>query len=84
MRDILIGKLERLKELEQIMGDPELVTDQKRFREVNVEYKHLRDLADCDPRPGRGTSPLPPDPISFLIEPARSALLPRAHPEMLR
>jgi peptide chain release factor 1 len=28
------------------MGDPELVTDQKRFREVNVEYKHLRDLAD--------------------------------------
>jgi peptide chain release factor 1 len=45
VRDILIGKLERLKELEQLLGDPALVTDQKRFREVNVEYKHLRDLA---------------------------------------
>ena len=46
MRDILVIKLDRLKELEQMMGDPELVTDQKRYREVNVEYKHLRELAD--------------------------------------
>ena len=45
MRDILVLKLDRLKELEQMMGDPGLVTDQKRFREVNVEYKHLRELA---------------------------------------
>ena len=45
MRDILVIKLDRLKELEQMMGDPELVTDQKRYREVNVEYKHLRGLA---------------------------------------
>ena len=45
MRDILTRKLKRLTELEQLMGDPALVTDQKRFREVNVEYAHLRDLA---------------------------------------
>jgi peptide chain release factor 1 len=45
VRDILVIKLDRLKELEQMMGDPALVTDQKRYREVNVEYKHLRDLA---------------------------------------
>ena len=45
MRDILVRKLKRLAELETLMGDPALVTDQKRFREVNMEYKHLRDLA---------------------------------------
>ena len=45
MRDILARKLERLTKLEELMGDPALVTDQKRFREVNMEYKHLRDLA---------------------------------------
>jgi peptide chain release factor 1 len=45
VRDILESKLQRLRELEQMMGNPELVTDQKRYREVNVEYKHLRDLA---------------------------------------
>ena len=45
MRDILTKKLDRIKELEALMGDPALVTDQKRYREVNVEYKHLRDLA---------------------------------------
>ncbi|RKZ06277.1 peptide chain release factor 1 [bacterium] len=46
MRDILTNKLKRLKELETMMGDPALVTDQKRYREVNVEYKHLRILTD--------------------------------------
>jgi peptide chain release factor 1 len=45
VRDILARKLERLTELETLMGDPALVTDQKRFREVNMEYKYLRDLA---------------------------------------
>ena len=45
MRDILEARLERLTELEQMLGDPQLVQDQKRFREVNVEYSHLRDLA---------------------------------------
>ena len=44
MREILVRKLQRLTELEALMGDPALVTDQKRFREVNREYKHLRDL----------------------------------------
>ena len=46
MRDILEQKLRRLTELEEQLGDPALVHDQKRFREVNVEYKHLRELAD--------------------------------------
>jgi len=46
VRDILTNKLKRLKELETMMGDPALVTDQKRYREVNVEYKHLRILTD--------------------------------------
>ena len=45
MRDILTRKLERMTELETLMGDPALATDQKRYREVNVEYKHLSDLA---------------------------------------
>jgi peptide chain release factor 1 len=45
VREILVRKLQRLTELEALMGDPALVTDQKRFREVNREYKHLRDLA---------------------------------------
>ena len=46
MRAILEQKLKRLSEVEGLLGDPELVNDQKRFREVNVEYKHLRELAD--------------------------------------
>ena len=46
MREILEQKLSRLAEVEQMLGDPELVNDQKRYREVNVEYKHLRDLAE--------------------------------------
>jgi peptide chain release factor 1 len=46
VRDILTRKLERLTELETLLGDPSLVQDQKRFREVNVEYKHLRELAE--------------------------------------
>lgn len=46
MRDILTRKLDRLTELESLLGDPALVSDQKRYREVNVEYSHLRDLAE--------------------------------------
>lgn len=46
MRDILEQKLKRLTEVEGELGDPDLVHDQKRFREVNVEYKQLRDLAE--------------------------------------
>jgi peptide chain release factor 1 len=46
VRDILTRKLERLTELETLLGDPSLVQDQKRFREVNVEYKHLRELTE--------------------------------------
>jgi len=46
VRAILEQKLKRLSEVEGLLGDPELVNDQKRFREVNVEYKHLRELAD--------------------------------------
>jgi peptide chain release factor 1 len=45
VRDILTRKLKRLEDLEQLMGDPKLVSDQKRYREVNVEYAHLRELA---------------------------------------
>jgi peptide chain release factor 1 len=45
VRDILKKKIGRLHELEELMGDPTLVSDQKRYREVNVEYAHLRDLA---------------------------------------
>jgi len=45
VREILEQKLSRLAEVEQLLGDPELVHDQKRFREVNVEYKHLREIA---------------------------------------
>jgi peptide chain release factor 1 len=45
VREILGRKLERLTELEALMGDPALVTDQKRYREVNMEYKYLHDLA---------------------------------------
>ena len=46
MRDIIEHRIARIRELERLMGDPALVTDQKRYREVNVEYKHLRELLD--------------------------------------
>lgn len=46
MRDALEARLTRLGELEQEMADPELVQDQVRFRKVNQEYKHLREIAE--------------------------------------
>ena len=46
MREILEQKLARLSDVETLLGDPALVGDQKRFREVNVEYKQLRELAE--------------------------------------
>ncbi len=46
MRDILEEKLARLREVEQLLADPALVTDQLRYRQTNVEYKQLRDLAE--------------------------------------
>ena len=45
MRELLESRLSRLGELEQQMADPKLLSDQVRFRQVNVEYKHLRELA---------------------------------------
>jgi peptide chain release factor 1 len=46
MRSLLEARLARLVQLEEALGDPALVHDHKRFREVNVEYKHLRALAE--------------------------------------
>ncbi len=45
MRDIVQSRLARLSELEDLMGDPQLVQDQRRYREVQIEYAHLRELA---------------------------------------
>jgi peptide chain release factor 1 len=45
MRDILEEKLARLVEVEQLLADPDLIGDQIRYRQANVEYKHLRDFA---------------------------------------
>jgi len=46
MRDALEARLARLGELEEEMADPALVQDQVRFRKVNQEYKHLREIAE--------------------------------------
>ncbi len=46
MRDIVESRLARLAELEQFMADPNLMNDMARFREINQEYAHLREIAD--------------------------------------
>ena len=46
LRPVLESRLHRLHQLEEMMGDPKLAHDHKRFREVNVEYKSVRTLAD--------------------------------------
>jgi peptide chain release factor 1 len=46
MRELLEDKLARLKEVEQLLADPDLVHDRVRYRQTNVEYKQLRELAE--------------------------------------
>lgn len=50
MSDNLLEKLDaillRFKEIEELIVRPDVITDQKRFAEVNREYKNLKDLVD--------------------------------------
>jgi peptide chain release factor 1 len=46
MRSIIETRMARLSELEEAMADPALIADRVRFREINQEYKHLREIAE--------------------------------------
>jgi peptide chain release factor 1 len=46
MRELVEARLNRLREVEQLLADPALLGDQVRFRQLNAEYKQLRALAE--------------------------------------
>ncbi len=43
----LDGLSERLEEVNSLLGDPEIIADQKRFRDLSREYAGLHPLVDC-------------------------------------
>jgi len=45
MRELVESRLNRLREVEQLLADPQLPADQVLFRQLNAEYKQLRELA---------------------------------------
>jgi peptide chain release factor 1 len=50
MREIIESRLARLSELEESLADPALVSDRVRYREIQQEYKHLREIAGIGKR----------------------------------
>ncbi len=47
MRELVESRLARLAEVEELLGDPHLVGDRVRYRELSREYKHLKRIADA-------------------------------------
>ena len=43
----LDGLSERLEEVNSLLGDPEIIADQKRFRDLSREHAGLQPLVDC-------------------------------------
>ena len=39
--------VERHEELEQLLGDPSVIADQKKFRAFSKEYSHLEPIVKC-------------------------------------
>jgi peptide chain release factor 1 len=46
MRELVESRLARLAEVEELLADPSIVSDRLRYKKVNQEYKHLRQIAE--------------------------------------
>ncbi|MEJ2094171.1 MAG: PCRF domain-containing protein, partial [Gammaproteobacteria bacterium] len=51
MKDSLLKKLEsiteRLQELDALLADPSIISDQKKFRDLSREYAEIRPVVNC-------------------------------------